>query len=298
MKVAVLYGGVSSEREISILSGKECHNALVNCGYDAYLVDIDTTNEADILKKIGDDVDICFNALHGQFGEDGKIQSILEKNNIKFTHSNADVSKLCMEKIDTIDFLIKNDVNMNFAKNQFFDTEFTFDDVKLSTPYIIKPSNDGSSIGIYIVRKREEFPDLSSLCSKNIMAEEFIPGRELTVAILNGNALSVTELDIDNEFYDFEEKYKKGSESHICPADIDQKDFDYLLTISEKIYKLLGCQGIARCDYRYNVDEEKFYFLEINTQPGMTKLSLAPEQAMKSGVSMEELVKRLVNDRL
>jgi D-alanine-D-alanine ligase len=291
-KIAVLMGGISNEREISLNSGNSCLNALKQFGYDAHKVDI-TSSDFDTIKKQLDGFDLVFNALHGLFGEDGGIQKILNKLNIPYTHSGYETSKLAMNKPKTIELYKKN--NIPVAENIIFKPQdFNYDKIPFGKPFVIKPACEGSSVGLHIVFENSPLPDLSKWDFGDIMVEKYISGLELTVAVINGKALNVTELEPKSGVYDYEAKYTDGKTEHICPADIDKNVADELMKIAQKCHKILNCRGVSRTDFRYDNKNKIIATLETNTQPGMTELSLVPEQAKSIGINMPDLVNILV----
>ena len=297
--VAVLMGGVSNERSVSLSSGRQCSDALTRAGYQ--VTDIDVGFDiAERLREVKPDV--AFNALHGQYGEDGTIQGVLEFLRIPYTHSGVMASALAMNKhqakimfkamgIPVVDHVIANRAQVSRAH-------------VMEPPYVIKPIADGSSVGIFIVKADMSHPPQELLredwnSGEDVMVERYIPGRELTCAVMGDVALGVTEIITDLSFYNFEAKYAKGGSSHIIPAQIKPEIYDKVQKIALKAHAALGCRGVTRTDFRFNdragVDGE-LVCLEINTQPGMTETSLAPEQARHAGHSFEELVSWLVED--
>jgi len=291
-KVAVLIGGVSNEREISLDSGNSCLNALKQYGYDAHKIDI-TTTDFDTIKQQLNGFDVAFNALHGLFGEDGGIQKILNKLNIPYTHSGYETSKLAMNKPKTIELYKLN--NIPVAENIIFKPQdFDYDKIPFGKPFVIKPACEGSSVGLYIVFEYSSLPDLSDWSFGDIMVEKYISGLELTVAIINDKALNITELKPQSGVYDYQAKYTDGETEHICPANIDKNVANELMKIAEKCHKILNCRGVSRTDFRYDQKNNIIATLETNTQPGMTELSLVPEQAKSIGLNMPNLVNILI----
>jgi D-alanine-D-alanine ligase len=293
LKVAVVMGGKSSERAISLNTGKQCSLALDELGYTVVEIDakVDIVQSLCLVKP-----DIIFNALHGRWGEDGVIQGCFEWLGIPYTHSGVLASALAMNKQKAREIFQLN--GLPIAKGFILDSKKLLDGHPMSLPYVIKPNNEGSSVGVNIISKKSE--DLSILKDQlptSILVEEFIPGRELTVTIMNEKPLAVTEI-VSPVWYNYDAKYQAGGSKHIIPAlvpkEIRNACFDYALTA----HKALGCRGVTRVDFRWN-DKERasgLIILEINTQPGMTVTSLVPEQANACGVSFQELCKWIVED--
>lgn len=279
-KVAVLKGGFSAERAVSLVSGEMCAQALRNKGLDITEIDVqsDIATQLQTLKP-----DACFNALHGRWGEDGCIQGVLEILRIPYTHSGVLSSALAMDKRKSKEMYTR--VGLRTPRSMTFDVN----DVQLPPkPFVIKPVNEGSSVGIYIVRKGEDF-DLSTLDpQRQWMAETYIAGRELTVSVLNDKALGITEIVPCNVWYDFNAKYKEGGSKHILPAALPANTTNRLLDMALVAHRALGCHAVSRSDFLYDGSEDP-YILETNTQPGMTPTSLLPEQATYCGISFEDL---------
>ncbi|HEV7275332.1 MAG TPA: D-alanine--D-alanine ligase [Devosiaceae bacterium] len=297
--VAVLMGGWSNERPVSLNSGRGCAQALRNAGYDVTEIDMGR-DVAQVLTELRPDV--VFNALHGTFGESGMIQGLLELLEIPYTHSGVLASALAMDKhqakivfkaagIPVTDHLIVP--RQEVARNHV-----------MAPPYVVKPIADGSSFGVFIVKAGQEHPPQEILREdwnggEEVMVERYIPGRELTCAIMGDVALGVTEIVTDLSFYSYEAKYVKGGSNHLIPAPVSSKIYDKVQKMSLKAHAALGCRGVTRADFRFNdaagVDGE-LVCLELNTQPGMTETSLVPEQALHAGHSFEELVSWMVED--
>ena len=297
--VAVLMGGLANERPVSIKSGTECSRALRNAGYQVTEVDVGF-DIAERLRELKPDV--AFNALHGPFGEDGTIQGVLEFLRIPYTHSGVLASALAMNKhqakimfkaagIPVTDHLIAGRAEVARAH-------------VMAPPYVVKPISDGSSFGIFIVKADQSHPPQELLredwtMGEEVMVERYIPGRELTVAVMGDVALGVTEIVTDLAFYNYEAKYAKGGSHHIIPAPIEPKIYDKVQKMALKAHAALGCRGVSRTDFRFNDQagpDGELVCLEINTQPGMTETSLVPEQAKHAGHSFEELVSWMVED--
>lgn len=289
-KVFVLQGGISSEREVSLLSGENVSEAAKSEGFDVFSYDF-TGDIEDLITSIKhENPDIVFNALHGQFGEDGRIQGLLDLMKVKYTHSGQLASTICMNKVITNALLEKN--NILVPKNVVSENGFSKD--PLPRPFVIKPVDDGSSVGVFIVKNNDEFPKIDY---QYAMSEEYIEGKELTVTVFDGKAWVITEIvSLDEGFYDYKHKYTDGKARHDLPANLPEDVTKKILETAKKAYKILGCKGVARADFRY--DSKNFYFLEMNTQPGMTSLSLSPEQAKHAGISYQKFVRKIIESAL
>ncbi len=290
-RVAVLMGGYSSEREVSLASGQECADGLRRVGYEVIEIDVDRSL---ILRLHEEKPDICFNALHGLFGEGGSVQGILNILGIPYTHSGVLASALAMNK--PMAKIVARSVGLRCANGKVVTKEEYSRNVK-NTPYVIKPIDDGSSINTYVVRDNGDLPFSGggwpfSGCA---LIEDFIPGIELTVTVLDGVPLAVTEIRAPLGIYDYNAKYKGGSH-YITPATIPDSVADQCRSYAKTMHDAIGARGISRSDFIYNPElgECGLYFLEINTHPGMTKLSHAPGQAKYTGMTFEDLVKKLV----
>lgn len=294
--IAVLMGGWSAEREVSLVTGTECSKGLRTAGYDVTEIDVDRNIAAELSKL---KPDACFNALHGRFGEDGNIQGLLNVMGIPYTHSGVLASAVAMDKTRAKQIFCKAGLKCPTGKTVSRD-ELTNGEV-YEPPYVIKPNSEGSSVGVHIVKPGDNFNPVNGewTFGDNVLVEKFIPGRELTVGVLDGQAFCVTEITSDRGFYDYEAKYAEGGSIHILPADLPDSITDLALEWATKAHEVLNCRGVSRCDFRYD-DTEKdpgdLYLLEINTQPGMTPTSLVPEQAAHVGISFPELMSRLVEE--
>ena len=300
-KVLVVLGGNSREREVSLESGKSCIIALKKIGYNVIRFDPKFLSLNKINKT---NPDVIFNALHGKEGEDGKIQSFFEYFRIPYTHSGVLSSMIAMNKYFSKKLFIKNKI---LTPNYFFLNYKDFLKVnlqkeikknKLLFPIVIKPNDEGSSIGVKICKNlsllKREFKKLKKNYN-NLIFESYIPGQEIQVAVMGGKSIGAIELKPKRSFYDYKAKYKKSAQTlHIMPASIPKKKYIEVLKISEKANKVLKCKGIVRCDFRFY--RNKFFILELNTQPGMTSLSLVPEIAKYYNISFVKLVKWMVND--
>jgi len=297
--IVVLMGGISGERKISFLSGKSCSKALIKKGYKVKEIDAKGCF-VDKLKKINPKV--VFNALHGKYGEDGFVQAILESINIPYTHSGVLSSSLAMDKALSRNIFKKNKIRVPkyFLLKKSYKENFVnkIKTKKIKFPIVIKPVNEGSSLGVYICENKVHLnKNLKKLKKKydKILVEEYIPGKEIQAAVMGNKALGAIELIPKRKFYDYKAKYSsKAKTKHIMPAQISKTKYKEVLLLAKKAHKSLGCRGITRSDFRFH--KNKFYLLETNTQPGMTKLSLVPEIAKYCGISFEDLVMWIVKD--
>ena len=296
-KVLVLCGGISKERLISLETGKEVAKELKKNKYKVSICEPDNN----LLKNISlYKPDIIFNALHGQFGEDGYIQTILETQKTPYTHSGVISSSIAMDKEISKKIFLKNKIlTPKYIKYVYGTNEKNIIrkiNNKLKFPVVIKPINEGSSVHVYICSKKNILKNLKILSSyKKILIEEFIPGREIQVAIMGKKKLGTIELKPKRKFYDYEAKYNpKAKTEHIIPVDLYKKDLKEVTDIALKAHNIIGCRGVTRSDFKFY--KGKFYLLEINTQPGMTKLSLVPEIAKYEGISFIKLIEWILKD--
>ena len=296
-KILVLSGGISKERAISLDTGIQVAKELKKHGYIVKICEPDNYLERNI--KVFKP-NIIFNALHGQFGEDGYIQTILERFQIPYTHSGVVASSIAMDKEISKKIFIKNKINTPKFLTYSYDIKNS-DLIKkinksLKFPVVVKPLNEGSSVNVYICGKKKIIKILSVLKNyKKVMIEEFIGGREIQVAIMGNKKLGAIELVPKRKFYDYEAKYNsKANTKHIIPVDLPRNRLKQLMDIALKAHKKIGCSGVTRSDFKYF--EGKFYLLEINTQPGMTKLSLVPEIAHYKGISFIKLIEWILKD--
>ena len=288
--VAVLMGGWTSEASVSRVSASFCGQAARNAGWDAVEVEVDRDLPAKLREISPGRV---FNALHGQIGEDGNVQGLLNIMNIPYTHSGLLASAIAMDKIMAKRLLAMAGIMVPQDLLLVEDSRVYPQDS--SQAHVIKPRNDGSSVGVVIVKEGDEAPQRSHWdLETQLICEPFIPGRELTVTVLDGTALCVTEIKQENEFYDFDAKYAAGGSQHILPADIPEPVTLLACDWAERAYRTLGCRGVIRADYRWDEKNNQLYMLEINTVPGMTATSLVPEQARFIGLSGEELINHLL----
>ncbi|WP_332691272.1 D-alanine--D-alanine ligase [Bosea sp. (in: a-proteobacteria)] len=295
--VAVLMGGWSVEREVSLNSGAGCAAALERAGFRVTRVDVQR-DIAVVLDKLRPDV--AFNGLHGRFGEDGTIQGLLEIMGIPYTHSGVLASALAIRKdkakmvVAAAGVPVAHGINIS-----------RFEAAKrhvLPPPYVLKPIDEGSSVGVVIVKKGREHPPQEIAredwpCGETLLAETFIAGRELTCAVMDGKSLGVTEIRASTgEFYDYDAKYTKGGSIHICPAQILPNIYQRIEECALTAHQAIGCRGVSRSDFRYDDETDTLVWLEVNTQPGMTETSLVPELAAHAGMNFSELVKWMVED--
>jgi len=296
-KILIVSGGISKERLISLDTGKQVAKELKKNNYSVKISEpnFELTKTISSFKP-----NIIFNALHGQFGEDGYIQTILESEKIPYTHSGVISSAIAMDKVLSKKIFIKNKIlTPKFLLYSFNKTKkdlVRLIEKKLKFPVVIKPINEGSSVNVFICNKNNIFKRLKNLeIYKKIIIEEFIPGREIQAAIIGKKKLGAIELKPKRKFYDYQAKYNpKAKTEHIIPIDLSQKKYNDLMNISMKVHNLIGCRGVTRSDFKYYKD--KFYLLEINTQPGMTKLSLVPEIAAFYGISFIKLIELILKD--
>ncbi len=292
-KVAVVMGGPSAEREVSLSTGRECAAALRQAGYEVIEVDAGL-DLIDQLRKHAPDV--VFNALHGRWGEDGCVQGLLEWQRIPYTHSGVMASALAMDKEATK--AVFRAEGLPVAESRLAGKAEVMAGHVLPPPYVVKPYNEGSSVGVYIVAEDAAAPpQLSDDMPETVMVEAFLPGRELTVTVLGERALTVTDIVTDG-WYDYDAKYKTGGSRHVVPADLPGEIFEACLDHARRAHRALGCRGLSRTDFRWDETRgvDGLAILETNTQPGMTPTSLTPEQAEKVGISFADLCRFLVED--
>jgi len=298
-KILIISGGISKERIISLETGKEVAKVLIKNNYNVKICE----PNYDLLKVIKDfKPQIIFNALHGQFGEDGYIQTILETTGIPYTHSGVIPSSIAMDKELSKKIFIKNNIltpkyilySFNKSKKELN----RLIEKKLKFPVVIKPINEGSSVNVFICTKFNLNKKIQILKEyKKILIEEFIPGREIQAAIIGSKKLGAIELKPKRQFYDYQAKYNsKAKTKHLIPVDISKNNYDKLMNIALRTHKLIGCRGVTRSDFKFY--KGKFYLLEINTQPGMTSLSLVPEIAAYKGINFIKLIELILKDAL
>jgi D-alanine-D-alanine ligase len=295
-RVAVLMGGLSSEREVSLVSGRECADALERLGATVSRVDAGR-DVAQVLAKLQPDV--CFNALHGEWGEDGCVQGVLETLGLRYTHSGVLASALAMDKAKAKAVLAAAGVTV--PGGGLFNRFQAAADHVMAPPYVVKPNAEGSSVGVFLVfeganRPPQELVAPSWTFGEEVMIEPYIRGRELAVGVMDGKSMSVTDIYPRTGFYDYEAKYAEGGSVHVVPAEIPAHAFEKALRMSEAAHAALGCRGVTRSDLRYDDINDVLVLLEVNTQPGMTPTSLIPEQAALQGVDFDRLVLWITED--
>lgn len=296
--IAILSGGFSCEREISLMSGKAVKKVLDSLSYNAIEIDVDS-NIAEKLRKINPG--LAFIALHGPYGEDGCIQGLLEILGIKYTHSGVMASAVAMNKV--MSKHIFRSLSIDTPRGYVISREDVLkNNIKVDYPYVLKPINEGSSIGVHMIFSHEDYLELknnSSTIMEKIIIEEYIPGIELHTAVLLNEAIGTMEIRPKNKFYDYEAKYTDGFAEHIFPAKIPDNIYRMTLEHALKVHQFLGCKTVSRSDFRYNPQNNTLKMLEINTHPGFTELSLVPEIAkLTKGIDFNELVKIIVEDSL
>jgi len=291
--VAVIMGGPSAEREVSLSSGRECAAALREAGFDAVEIDAGRDLAAQLITVAPD---VVFNALHGRWGEDGCVQGLLEWMQIPYTHSGVLASALAMDKqkskaafvaagLPVVDSVIAPAAEVRVRH-------------VMAPPYVVKPNNEGSSVGVYIVHEAANAPpQLSDDMPELVMVEQYAPGRELTTSVMGDRPLTVTDIITDG-WYDYHAKYAAGGSRHEVPADVPQEIFDACMDYAVRAHQVLGCRGLSRTDFRWDESRgmDGLVLLETNTQPGMTPTSLSPEQGQEVGISFPEMCRWLVED--
>ncbi|WP_112383447.1 D-alanine--D-alanine ligase [Sphingomonas carotinifaciens] len=302
MHIAVLMGGWSAERSVSLQSGNGVADALESLGHRVTRIDMDRDVAAHLAKA---QPDLVFNALHGSPGEDGTVQGMLDLMGLRYTHSGLSTSVIAIDKVLTKQALVPHGVPM--PGGRIVKSADLFERDPLPRPYVLKPVNEGSSVGVAIVTDEGNYGNPIAQGSAGpwaefdeLLAEPYIRGRELTTAVLGNRALGVTELKPRNGWYDFDAKYTDGLTEHVCPAQIPDEIADACKSLALEAHRLLGCKGASRSDFRW--DDERgvdgLFLLEVNTQPGMTPLSLVPEQARHLGMSYPELVQAIVDEAI
>ena len=296
-RVAVLMGGWSSERDVSLTSGTECADALRKAGYAVTEIDVQRDLGA-LLRALEPRPEVVFNALHGRYGEDGHIQAVLNILEIPYTHSGMLASAIAMDKARSKQ--VFKAAGLKCPEGHLLRKEDLPDGVLFDPPYVIKPNNEGSSVGVRIVMPGDNRPPPQEWQYGEVaLVEPYIPGRELTVAVLGDRALGVTELRPHQGFYDYEAKYTAGKTVHLCPAPVPDSITQQAMETAVIAHRALGCRGVSRCDFRYDDTQHspgELMLLELNTQPGMTPLSLVPEQAAHAGLPFGDLVSWLVEN--
>ena len=296
-RILIISGGISKERLISLDTGNQVAEELSKNGYKVKIVE-PNYKLINVIKFFKPKV--IFNALHGQFGEDGYIQTILETTGIPYTHSGVIPSAIAMDKDLSKKIFLQNGIKtpkyITYSFNLQNSILLKIIEKKLKFPVVIKPINEGSSVNVFICTKKNILKKINSLKNYNkIILEEFIPGREIQAAIIGTKKLGAIELKPKRKFYDYEAKYNsKAKTKHIIPVDLKKKDYNQLMNLAFKAHQLIGCKGVTRSDFKFH--KNKFYLLEINTQPGMTNLSLVPEIAAYKGISFINLIELILKD--
>jgi D-alanine-D-alanine ligase len=296
-KILIISGGISKERSISLDTGSQVAKELKKNNYKIKI----SEPHKNLVKNINQfKPNIIFNALHGQFGEDGYIQTVLEGFKLPYTHSGVIASSIAMDKEISKKIFIKNKITtpkfITYSYNKKISDLIKLIDKKLKFPVVVKPKNEGSSVNVYICTKKNITKILNSMKNyKKIMIEEFIAGREIQVAIMGNKKLGAIELKPKRKFYDYKAKYNTNAKTqHIIPVELSKNKMDEVMNMALKAHKVIGCRGVTRSDFKFY--KNKFYLLEINTQPGMTKLSLVPEIAAYSGISFIKLIEWILKD--
>ena len=296
-RVVVLMGGKSGEREVSLRSGAAVANALREMGHDVLPVDV-VGSLGTILSEIRLDTDVVFNALHGRYGEDGCVQGLCELLRVPYTHSGVLASALAMDKVVSKRLFV--DAGIPVPYGEVFSPEDIRARAPMSCPYVVKPINEGSSLGVHIVWKGEKWPGAAKAGGDDepMLVEDYVPGRELTVAIMEERSLEVLEIKPVQGFYDYNAKYTKGSVQYIIPAVVPKSTREEVLHFALLAHQTLGCRGVTRADFRYDGSEDGLglRLLELNTQPGLTPTSLVPEIAAHVGIDFQRLVSWMVED--
>jgi D-alanine-D-alanine ligase len=295
--IAVIMGGPSVEREVSLVSGSAVERALIGLGHRVTMIDADSTLPAQIMEC---EPDVVFNALHGRLGEDGCVQGLLEVLAIPYTHSGVLASALAMNKPAAKKLFA--DAGLSCPEGRVMNFKAVMAGEGLAPPYVIKPINEGSSVGVYVILNGDNHRRLEDEpwpFGDDVLVEKYIPGREIQVAVMGERALGAIEIRPRGRFYDYETKYTEGKAEHFMPAPIHPKSYAEALDIALCAHRTLGCRGVSRADLRYDDEAGEpgtFYLLEINTQPGMTPLSLVPEIAADSGMTFSNLVAWMVEN--
>lgn len=292
MHVAVLKGGMSAEREVSLTSGAAVEKALLALGHKVTAIDV-SANVVEDLQRAKPDA--AFNALHGRYGEDGCIQGLLEILKIPYTHSGVLASAVAMDK--PMAKVVFEKAGLRVAKGIVAHKDELIGKDVMPRPYVVKPANEGSSVGVKLVFEKDNFffTKENWPYGETVLVEQYIPGRELTAAVLDDVPLGVTEITIPAGFYDYENKYTAGGSVHICPAQLPKEVYEQVQQMALTAHRALGCRSLTRSDFRWDEKGDgKIYILETNTQPGMTPMSLSPELAAYAGISFNELVAKIL----
>lgn len=291
-------GGPSAEREVSLSSGRGCADALRVAGYEVVEIALGPDEGASLPARLAEArPDVVFNALHGRMGEDGRVQGLLEWLGYRYTHSGVLASALAMDK--TRAKQVFREAGLPVVESVLASREDVRAEHLLPPPYVVKPNDEGSSVGVYIVREGDNAPPLSDNMPDEVMVEAYAPGRELTTTVLGDRALGVTEIVTDG-WYDYDAKYSAGGSRHVVPAEIPDEITWACLDYALRAHDALGCQGLSRTDFRWDDTRglDGLVILETNTQPGMTPTSLAPEQAALVGIDFPALCRWIVEDAL
>ena len=292
-KVVVLKGGPSAEREVSLVSGRECAAALRGEGYE--VIELDAG--ADLAERLGEVApEVVFNALHGRWGEDGCVQGMLEWLRLPYTHSGVLASALAMDKEKTKE--VYRGTGLPVADSRLAGRAEVMAGHVMAPPYVVKPYNEGSSVGVYLVHDAANGPPvLDPGMPDVVMVEAFVPGRELTATVMGDRALGVTDIVTDG-WYDYDAKYKAGGSRHVCPAEVPQEIYQACLEYALRAHQALGCRGVTRTDFRWDAEKgmDGLILLETNTQPGMTPTSLSPEHAGLAGIGFGQFCAWMVED--
>lgn len=289
--IALIYGGMSAEREVSKSSAKGIEKTLVELGYQVTAIDMGA-DIAQVLAQVRPD--LVFNALHGTYGEDGCLPGLLNIMRIPYTHSGVLSSALAFDKVKSKEMFFANHILQ--AKSVLVSSSMGYREDPLPRPYVIKPVNQGSSVGVELVFAEDNFDFVNyTFPYGDVLVEEYIQGREMQVAVLNGEALGALEIELINKrFYDYEAKYTEGYTRHLMPAPIPSTAYETLLSLAEKAYRVLGCNGMARVEFIYQEAKNEFYILEVNTHPGFTPLSICPEIANAVGIPFAQLLEEMM----
>ncbi len=300
LNVALLVGGWSAEREVSLTKGKKVEKALRELGYNLKVIDV-KKDVSQLMEELTPKPDVVFNNLHGTGGEDGVIQGVLEVLEIPYTHSGVCASAIAMDKPKTK--VLAGSVGVPSPKGVLVtEPEFAENGSPIDVPYVIKPPKEGSSVGVFIVKDGDnrKFVGEDWCFGEQALIEECVNGAELTVAVLDGKAQAVTEIIPNQEFFDYEAKYSDQSTEYVCPAKIPESVYNLALDYAERVYNIVGCSGLARCDFIYDTSlgDDGLYLLEINTQPGLTPESIGPSQVIYNGMSFNALCEHLIKTAL
>ena len=298
-KVLVLHGGVSEEKQVSNSTAKSCIEAIKRINFDVESLSVNSANMHKLAEVVkAKNPDVIFNALHGGFGENGTIQGLFETIRVPYTHSGVLSSALAMDKF--ISKKIFKAHGLPVIEDLLLNVKGQLKGITIAPPFVIKPNNGGSSVGIQFIRHKEQIDEVGTVYAhhdRRYLLEKYIPGRELTVGVLNGRPLTVTDI-VTDDWYNYDAKYRNGGSEHIVPANIPKDIFELCISYAVRAHQSLGCRGVTRSDFRWNEKEGKegLYILELNTQPGMTKTSLVPEQAKYVDLDLQHICLELIKD--